>query len=544
MTNVSWSIRLLAGLAATLSLNCFAAESRHHALIIGVGQYTQASGADPLLGVPKDMETARKMAKAMGVSDDRIVELRDEQATKPNILAALEKIRSTIRVGERAFIYYSGHGTSVTDPKGCEEGLIPYTQGAYRVEDLVTESELATYTHKISEKADKAIVLIDACFSGGVVAGKTRSLSAVDEIRAKFSQPRAGACDVPVNYRKTRSFTPALQRLGTPDQNFVQISAANYNEVSWDSPKLGGLATHSLGECLLGQAKDADRSGAITLDEVRQCAQAKVNQLIAPYEAQGKLPATIQMRGTRNLIVVADPPQVVALRPEITKPPVQQTPPPAPPTQATSPQSTQKQDPPAAPTAPPTPSTPTPPQTPAIAVIPEAIKESPVEQQVASSATLQDILSQRNGRLNVEVKAPKQLAIGKDAFSFHVKANTDGYLYAVMLGSDGQSFYLLFPNKIDTDNRIKANTSYQFPRKGWSIKAGGPEGINKLLLVVSQTPRDPKLFVPDASSGGGPFTYAVSDLTARKRLIDFFVGRGVQGNARMAASMVEIREVP
>ena len=514
------------------------AESRHHALIIGVGQYTQASGADPLLGVPKDMETARKMAKAMGVSADRIVELRDEQATKPNILAALEKIRSTIRVGERVFIYYSGHGTSVTDPKGCEEGLIPYTQGAYRVEDLVTESELATYTHKISEKADKAIVLIDACFSGGVVAGKTRSLSAVDEIRAKFSQPRAGACDVPVNYRKTRSFTPALQRLGTPDQNFVQISAANYNEVSWDSPKLGGLATHSLGECLLGQAKDTDRSGAITLEEVRQCAQAKVNQLIAPYEAQGKLPATIQMRGTRNLIVVADPPQVVAQRPEVTKPPVQQTPPPASPTQTTSPQTPQKQDPPPAPPAT------VPLQTPPIASIPAPIKESPVEQQLASLATLQDILSQRNGKLNVEVKAPKQLVIRKDALSFHVKANTDGYLYAVMLGSDGQSFYLLFPNKIDTDNRIKANTSYQFPRKGWSIKAGGPEGTNKVLMVVSQSPRDPKLFVPDASSGGGPFTYTLSDLTARKRLIDFFVGRGVQGNARMAASMVEIKEVP
>nr|NDG08287.1 DUF4384 domain-containing protein [Oxalobacteraceae bacterium] len=320
--------------------------------------------------------------------------------------------------------------------------------------------------------------------------------------------------------------------------------------MSWDSPKLGGLATHSLGECLLGQAKDADRSGAITLEEVRQCAQAKVNQLIAPYEAQGKLPATIQMRGTRNLIVVADPLQVVAQRPEPQKPPVQQTQLPAPPTQTSSPQSTQKQDSPAAPTAPPTlttpptPTTPATPQPPSIASTTEIIKESPVEQQVASSATLQDILSQRNGRLNVEVKAPKQLAIGKDAFSFHVKANTDGYLYAVMLGSDGQSFYLLFPNKIDTDNRIKANTSYQFPRKGWSIKAGGPEGTNKLLLVVSQSPRDPKLFVPDESSGGGPFTFALSDLAARQRLIDFFVGRGVKGNARMAASMVEIREVP
>jgi hypothetical protein len=132
---------------------------------------------------------------------------------------------------------------------------------------------------------------------------------------------------------------------------------------------------------------------------------------------------------------------------------VQQTPPPAPPTQTTSPQIPQREDSPPAPTAPPTP------QTPAIASTTDPIKESPVEQQVASAATLQDILAQRNGRLNVEVKAPKQLAIGKDAFSFNVKANTDGYLYAVMLGSDGQSFYLLFPNKIDTDNSARVGRS-------------------------------------------------------------------------------------
>jgi hypothetical protein len=144
----------------------------------------------------------------------------------------------------------------------------------------------------------------------------------------------------------------------------------------------------------------------------------------------------------------------------------------------------------------------------------------------------------------VEVTAPKRLTIGKDPFTFNVRANTDGYLYAVMLGSDGKSFYLLFPNKLDQDNKIKANVRYTFPRPGWSIKAGGPEGTNRVLFVVSPSARDPKIFAPDEASGGGAFTFSVAEMTARQRLVDFFVGRGVQGrDGRMASTLVEIAEV-
>jgi hypothetical protein len=172
--------------------------------------------------------------------------------------------------------------------------------------------------------------------------------------------------------------------------------------------------------------------------------------------------------------------------------------------------------------------------------------EKPAEQLLASAATLQDIYAMRNGRLKLEVSAPEQLTIDKDPLQFSVRSNTAGYLYAVMLGSDGRSFYLLFPNKLDGDNRIKANTTYRFPRPGWAVKAGGPEGVNHLLFVVSQSPRDPRVFVPtDSGDGGGPFTFAVTDLIARQRLVDFFIGRGVQGRSRlMAAQLLTIKEVP
>jgi hypothetical protein len=177
-------------------------------------------------------------------------------------------------------------------------------------------------------------------------------------------------------------------------------------------------------------------------------------------------------------------------------------------------------------------------------VVAQVPAETPVEQLAASAATLEDIFAQRNGRLKVEVTAPKSLVIGKDPFAFSVRSNTNGYLYAVMLGSDGKSFYLLYPNKLDQDNQIKANVTYKFPKPGWSIKAAGPEGTNRVLFVVSQSPRDPKIFALDEDSGGGPFAFSLAEMTARKRLVDFFLGRGIKGkNGQMAASLVSVAEV-
>jgi hypothetical protein len=527
--------------AATSAL----AAGQHHALIVGVGQYSAASDSTPLLGVPKDMEIARRMARAMGVPSENITELRDAKATKPQILAALDSLKRRVGVGARVFLYFSGHGTSYSTDKGCDQGFVPYTPGRHTFDDVITESELATYTSKIAEKADKAIVLIDACFSGGMGAARTRSLSASIGMKPKFTSRSGDQCAVAVNQASTtRSFAPAMQRLGVPEQNFVQISAARPNEVSWDNELYGGLATHSLGQCLLGDAKDLNRSGAITLDEVRQCAQVKLDALMAPHRGAGMLPSTIQVRGSRNLIVMPEAPAMppVAIAPPVqtpTRPPAST--PPLPPTPQTPPATPQAE----APKPPPVePLPPTQPSKPPVVVVPERPPESPADQLVASRATLEDILAQRNGKLKLDVTAPKQLTINKDPFSFSVRSNTDGYLYAVMLGSDGKSFYLLYPNKLDQDNRIKANTQYKFPRPGWSITAGGPAGTNQILFVVSQSARDTSIFVSSQEGGGGPFAFEVADLAARSRLVDFFVGRGVKGgNGRMAATLVKVEEV-
>jgi len=114
----------------------------------------------------------------------------------------------------------------------------------------------------------------------------------------------------------------------------------------------------------------------------------------------------------------------------------------------------------------------------------------------------------------------------------------------VLLGSDEKSFYLLFPNKLDSDNRVKANQSYSMPRPGWQVGAAGPEGTDRILFVLSQSPRDPKIFVSDDSGAGGPFSYSVADLPSRQRLVDFFLGKGIKGrNGAIGATMIDVEEV-
>lgn len=82
------------------------------------------------------------------------------------------------------------------------------------------------------------------------------------------------------------------------------------------------------------------------------------------------------------------------------------------------------------------------------------------------------------------------MVIGRDQLQFRVSSSEAGYLYVFLGGTDKSHFYLLFPNGIDDDNRIAADTVVTLPRPGWRITAGGPAGVNHLVAIVSREPRD------------------------------------------------------
>jgi hypothetical protein len=524
------SIRFGSFLAAVgLLLNvtvAWAAEvSTRTALIIGIGVYDRLE-IPALAGVKEDMVSAMAITKAMGIPAKNTRILRDQQASKAGILEALRELSETTAEGARTFVYFSGHGTRWQDPQagGCVEGLLSYD---YQV---ITNSEIAAITKKLSDKADKFMSMFDACHSAGVAPKlATRSVGEVSFAPKFFMKAGAGAnaCSQPSNLR-TRGLLGESTRLGALPENFVQITSSLSTEVSFDEPGKGGLATQAVRDCLLGKASDTDSSGAVSMAEVQQCAQQIINLKLKG--AVDVSPHHVTVSGNRNLIPVQRPkppaataaPQVAAVSPAVQAPALT----PAPPPPGASPPVT---------TAP----VPTP-------VPPAPVKPPKPEPALASLATLKDIAQQRNPKRVVNVILSKPtLKIGKDELDFKVTANHDGYVYLVMLGSDAKSFYILFPNGLDGDNRISAGKPLRLPKPDWAVKAAGPAGTDQLLVMVSDSPRKLDGLTLAEPTATVPFTYTLNTLGGRSALIDFLTGSGIDGKSEsFGAKLLSLKEVP
>jgi hypothetical protein len=380
----------------------------------------------------------------------------------------------------------------------------------------------------------------------------------------------AEACSRPVNLR-TRSLLAESTKLGALQENFVQITSSRADEVSFDEAGKGGLATQGVRDCLLSKATDRNGSGAVSIDEIQQCAQRVVEQKLKPFPDLA--PHHVTISGNRTIVPVAvvrpQPPGVPVPPPAQTNPmatvvataPVAPTstaplPPPVAPAQPVKP-------PPAPPTAPavttPVAAVPAPPPAPPPPVAsqpaavplpsppsPAAPPEPPPPPALASLATLKDIEAQRNPRRKVEVTLSKpSMKIGKDALELTVRSSHDGHVYLVMLGSDAKSFYVLFPNGLDAENKIKANQTLRLPRPDWKLMAQGPAGTNQLLVVVSDTPRDLTALKQLPPTSAAPFTFSLNDLPGREALVDFFAGRGVTGSSEtFGARLLTVKETP
>ena len=499
--------------------------SDRSALIIGVGEYGY-SGATPLAGVKHDMVSAAKIATAMGIPENNVKYLRNSQATKANILEALKQLGDTLGEGSRTFVYFSGHGTRQAAGNECVEGLLTY-EGS-----TITNQEFAGATQKISKTSDKFITLVDACHSEGVVPPKTRALLQ-DQLTPKFyikSGTTADACSVISNY-KTRSLLPEVTKLGALKENFVQVSSSRPDEVSFDEPEKGGLATQGIRDCLLGQAKDTNQSGAVTLEEVQQCAQRFVDGRLK--NVPGIKPHHITVTGNRNLIPVQRPPTVVAVVTPPPEPPKPVVVPPKPPIFVAAPAPAPAVIPPAP--APQVITQQTPP--------PEPEKIPPAEPIMASLATLKDIEQQRNPRRVLDVKLSKPvMKIGKDSLDLSIKSSHDGYIYMILLGSDAKSFYVLYPNGLDKNNSIKAGQTVRIPKPDWEVKAAGPAGTNNLLVMVSDTPRKLNTLTMAEPTAAEPFTYALNDIGGRSALINFLTTSDGRSES-FGAKLVSIKEV-
>ncbi|HEV7614454.1 MAG TPA: caspase family protein [Steroidobacteraceae bacterium] len=122
-------------------------------------------------------------------------------------------------------------------------------------------------------------------------------------------------------------------------------------------------------------------------------------------------------------------------------------------------------------------------------------------------ATLNDIYNQRDDRWEVQAKLSQPaLKIGTH-LAMSVRSQRDGFVYMFYQGTEPGSFYLLFPNQLDSNNAIAANQELQLPRPDWNVTALGPHGTDHLMVMVTATARDFSTLALPAEyvSASGPF---------------------------------------
>ncbi|BAO30972.1 caspase family protein [Sulfuritalea hydrogenivorans] len=430
-----------------------------HALIMAIGDY---QGPIPKLeGVPYDVATSTEIAQRMGVPAGNIKVMRDGQLTLDGMRRALSELEERLGGSDQVFIYYSGHGgrQMVKEADGserCAESLVSVDGQGF------TDAELEASLKRLSQKAQKTIVLIDACHSGGVT---TRAGAAQRQFTPKSWTPPDKDCVKPTNVL-TRGAATA-KAAGSGGANFVHIAAARDHEVSLDEPGRGGVASQAWLACLAGAAKDTDGSGGLSAEETRICAQDRINQQFR--KVQGFLPHHVVVTGNPAMVLsyAARDVPAAAVAPAPTPAPTVATSAPAP-----------------APVAAP-------------AVTPAAAKPAPL-------AALNDIYQSRDDRRLVTLTTDKPtLKIGRDSIGFTLTSREGGYVYLLMVGSDGQTFDLLFPNAFDRNNVIEPGATLRLPRPSWQLGAEGPPGKNTLLAIVTDNPRD---FNAAGLKPSGPFS--------------------------------------
>ncbi len=420
----------------------------NHALIITVSEYARGS----LPGVLTDRKLGIDLAERFGVPPQNIVELSERQVTRDGLKQALAAMNQTLLPGDKLFIYYSGHGARLFSPatKQCEESIVMQDM------HLVTKTEFAALIKPLSGKADKTIVMLDSCHSGGVAQSTaTRGIGA-EMRRPKFSaEASSPQCSLAVNLG-TFSQSRGID-LATTDNNLVVLAAARKNEVAWDTSN-GGALTYNFAQCLGGAAKDSDHSGSISMDELTSCVQERLDKT---QEESARQHVTLAGNGALvpgfaahdGAPTAAAPPSDAAAAPS-----------PAP----------------AADAAP-----------------------GPVD----TMATLRDIYAARDDRWQVELGLDQpKLKIGTN-LGMTVRSDHDGFVYIFYRGSQPDSLYLLFPNQLDSSNGISANEDLPLPRKEWTVTALGPAGTDTLLVLVTETPRDFSALALPAEyvSQAGPF---------------------------------------
>jgi len=246
------------------------AESKLYLLAIGINQYINPK-YKLNYAVPDQEAFVKNMtenAKSIFTDIDK-VSILNAEATKPAILKAFEDIAAKIQPQDVFVFYFAGHGvmSEGTDTTKGDFYLVPsdvsqlYANQQMLANKAISSKELNDRLIKI--KAQKQLVIIDACQSGGVL----------DEIASR------GAPEEKAIVQLARS------------AGVTVLAAAGIDQSAGEFEQLGhGVFTYALLEGIAGKADGGIMDGKITVYELRAWLDEQVPELTKKYHGEAQYP--------------------------------------------------------------------------------------------------------------------------------------------------------------------------------------------------------------------------------------------------------------
>lgn len=141
----------------------------YYALIIGIDKYSGSWRA--LNNAVNDAKAVESLLKAK-YKFNHFKTLYNEEASRTNIISALEWLVENVKPDDNVFIYYSGHGEF---KKSLNKGYwVPYGATTLSTSHYISNSDIQTFIKGI--QSNHTLLVADACFSGDIFRGNTMSV--------------------------------------------------------------------------------------------------------------------------------------------------------------------------------------------------------------------------------------------------------------------------------------------------------------------------------------------------------------------------------
>ena len=145
-----------------------------YALIIGIDKY---QNVQPLSYAVKDAESIQNiLINSFDFLLENITLLKNEEATKQNILKSFSDITKKAEDSDRVLIFFAGHGETMDLPGGGEKGYLIPVEGDS--DDLYLTGLPMEELRQIAliSRAKHMLYLVDACY-GGIAAVGSRGIN-------------------------------------------------------------------------------------------------------------------------------------------------------------------------------------------------------------------------------------------------------------------------------------------------------------------------------------------------------------------------------